>query len=563
MALKTKVILILCGIFALYGAVNFGIHRFIIFPSYLEMEKHDAGENIQRAISAIDREIAHIDSLCHDWSAWDDTYDFIQTVSEEYIDSNLPFSTFADNELNMIYLVDNTGSVVWGEIYDLETEERISLDVFPGESLPATHPLLSYETEGADLSETFIKGIIKTSAGPLLVSSRPILTSGNNGPPRGHFIMGRLFNEEMIDSLTDQIRVDFTIYPAINSIEEHLGKTPLQVHNGPKYYLNESTDSLLLHIHTIYPDISGNAAFAIRMIIPREIVQQGLATMRFALLSILAAGLCVLVVMLFLLQKTILHPITRLIRHMLNISETGNFSRRLSIRRNDEIGTLGREFDKMVEMIEEQTNVMELINNELIKDVSKRIEIEKALQEANQQLENLAMLDGLTQIANRRRFDECLDLEWRRMMRQQKPLSLILCDVDFFKLYNDRYGHLTGDDCLCAIARVINNNAKRAEDFAARYGGEEFVIILPDTDITGARHLAESIRKDIEALKIPHESSSCHKYVTLSLGISCLIPSKELSPEILIELADKALYEAKAGGRNNSVVKTEYTCSVA
>jgi diguanylate cyclase (GGDEF)-like protein/PAS domain S-box-containing protein len=186
-------------------------------------------------------------------------------------------------------------------------------------------------------------------------------------------------------------------------------------------------------------------------------------------------------------------------------------------------------------------------------DDSERKFAEDALQEANKQLQQLAIMDGLTRIPNRRRFDEYLANEWSRMKRDRKPISLILCDIDFFKLYNDNYGHQEGDGCLQAVAKAIHESAKRPADLAARYGGEEFAMILPDTDMAGAIHIAQKVCRAVAALRIPHEYSTINKYITLSLGVSTAIPSLGKSPENLIQEADNALYKAKEQGRNRVV----------
>jgi len=165
-------------------------------------------------------------------------------------------------------------------------------------------------------------------------------------------------------------------------------------------------------------------------------------------------------------------------------------------------------------------------------------------------LENLSSRDGLTGIANRRRFDEFLDKEWLRNQRKQTHLSLILMDVDYFKQYNDNYGHLTGDDCLKQIASTLESQLKRPTDLVARYGGEEFVSILPDTDNEGALHIAKLFLESISGLKIPHSNSGVANIVTISIGIATVIPSSLFSKEELIQVADSSLYEAKEAGRN-------------
>ncbi|MFN6538982.1 MAG: diguanylate cyclase domain-containing protein [Nostoc sp. EkiNYC01] len=178
------------------------------------------------------------------------------------------------------------------------------------------------------------------------------------------------------------------------------------------------------------------------------------------------------------------------------------------------------------------------------------------LQGANQELSRLAMLDGLTQIANRRRFDDYLVMEWQRHQRKRESLTLILIDIDCFKRYNDYYGHQAGDECLIRVALALAQVPQRATDLVARYGGEEFAAILPNTDLKGGLSVAEAMRRAIASLAIPHAQSEVSAYVTLSLGVASLISSADSDSRDLIAKADEALYKAKHQGRNQSV---EYT----
>ncbi|WP_199784679.1 diguanylate cyclase domain-containing protein [Nostoc sp. 'Lobaria pulmonaria (5183) cyanobiont'] len=181
-------------------------------------------------------------------------------------------------------------------------------------------------------------------------------------------------------------------------------------------------------------------------------------------------------------------------------------------------------------------------------------ELYQQLQRANQQLENMVMVDELTQIANRRCFDIKLNSVWQYLLREQGFVSLLLCDIDYFKQYNDTYGHATGDDCLRFIAQAFKQSVKRSRDLVARYGGEEFVVILPSTDSDGAFYVAQEIHKALEQLNIPHAASAVKHHVTLSIGIATVIPTPNMVPLNLIEAADQALYQAKANGRNRSCI---------
>jgi diguanylate cyclase (GGDEF)-like protein/PAS domain S-box-containing protein len=187
-------------------------------------------------------------------------------------------------------------------------------------------------------------------------------------------------------------------------------------------------------------------------------------------------------------------------------------------------------------------------------DSTERRRLELSLQAANAELEQLATLDGLTHVANRRKFDDYLAQEWQRAVRSQQPLSLILFDIDAFKCYNDTYGHPTGDACLIQIAQTVEATVERATDVVARYGGEEFVVVLPNTSLPGAVAIAEQIHQAIRALAIPHESSAVSSIVTISSGIASLVPTATGSPEELVASADRALYAAKQQGRDRYVI---------
>lgn len=188
-------------------------------------------------------------------------------------------------------------------------------------------------------------------------------------------------------------------------------------------------------------------------------------------------------------------------------------------------------------------------------DHSQRYE---TLKQDNHDLKALALTDSLTGLANRRQFDAYFDTEWQRLAREQQPLTLILCDIDYFKRYNDYYGHPTGDMCLAQVSQALTRCIRRPADLVARYGGEEFAVVLPNTDTAGGHSVAQAIQKDLSISAIPHATSGVSDDVTLTMGIATVIPGYHLDSQDLLQAADLALYHAKQQGRDRIYVHAHY-----
>lgn len=226
-----------------------------------------------------------------------------------------------------------------------------------------------------------------------------------------------------------------------------------------------------------------------------------------------------------------------------------------NIFRNNE--SLAKETRQQIEVLErrvkERTIELERLNHALREEIEERSKAEGALRLVNQKIQELSLVDGLTGIANYRKFDEYLEFCWKQMQRDQAPVSIIMCDVDYFKQYSDTYGHQAGDRCLQEIAQAIESSLQRPADLVARYGGEEFIILLPGTDSAGAKRVATSIQQTIASLEIPHSGSLADSCVTFSIGMATMIPAHGGSPESLLEAADQSLYRAKETGRNRVI----------
>ncbi|MFQ3574164.1 MAG: diguanylate cyclase [Thermodesulfovibrionales bacterium] len=230
------------------------------------------------------------------------------------------------------------------------------------------------------------------------------------------------------------------------------------------------------------------------------------------------------------------------------IKDIGNYQKTLDIQIDECITDINSE----VEVLMRIKTILTLKY-----EIKRRKALERNLHDMANQLEHsnnvlnmISSQDGLTGIANRRYFDTYLSNEWKRAMRNASTVSLIMIDIDFFKAYNDMYGHLKGDECLKAVAQEIQKTLKRGSDVVARYGGEEFAVVLPGTDIKGAMMIAKLIWENVMALNIKHEASKVINYVTISLGVASEIPTLGSSQDDLIRKADMALYKAKNAGRN-------------
>ncbi len=400
MSLKLKVALIVVGIFLFYGISNFSIMQFIIYPSFLSLEQEEAVNDSVRVKQAISREIHHLDSFVHDWSSWDDTYAFVESLSSEYIKTNLSIATFIDNKLNLMYYCDKDGKVAWSKIYDLETEAEIHEAIFPKDRLSKTHPLISYKTKNRQLSEVTVSGVYMTSKGPMIISSRPILTSRNKGPIKGSLIMGRFLTPAIVDILTNQTRVDFQIFPVQTaSISAILEGISTKISDKSPYLIENTQAGDQMLIYTKFPDIQKNSALLIKSKIPRKISAKGLTTINYAVLSVIVAGLGALIVILLLLQWVVLKPITRLTGHAVKIRKTGDLSIRLPSQRQDEIGILANEFENMLIQLENRSEELEKMNTKLQEDMNKRKRAERALRASEEKLARARTMESLGLLA--------------------------------------------------------------------------------------------------------------------------------------------------------------------
>ncbi len=333
------------------------IVNFFIYPSYIALERNKGEKDIERCLNALGREIHYLDKFTHDWSSWDDSYEFILDGNEDYISSNLQISTFIDNEIYLIFYVTPRGSVVWGKAIDPESEESIELADFPEKSWPLYHQLLASD-------DRVISGLFMSSHGPMLVASRPILRTDHTGPSHGRLIMGRLLNDDYIKVLQEQTQISWTMTP-IDQVDGELSPEELdQLKGDEKLLFREQGNSLL--VYTLYNDLRADPALLLRAEISREISQQGLKTVSFALLGGAFGVLLIFTSLMILLNRLIVRPVSVLTSSVVAIRDSGNLSLLGHNEAKDEIGILHNEINRLIEKLSSYQQRLRALSSQLL-----------------------------------------------------------------------------------------------------------------------------------------------------------------------------------------------------
>lgn len=342
MSLQSKVISLILVVFLAYGALDYGVQRWFILPSFQALEQEEAQRNMDRAVQAIQREAQHLAVSATDWATWDDTYQFVQDHNDAYREANLNLEALKSLKVNVLNIVDTSGRIVWGKTYDLHGEEELVLPELPGDRWPADHPLLALPGINSE-----VNGLLLTARGPLLMVAKPVVTSNREGPIRGSVIFGRLLNNAEIARQTE-VRLTFSVLdgqplgPEETAVVSELGDS-----DGTLIRESGEVDQ----VYRVLPDLFGKPALLLRVETPKAITARGQAAIRFALLSLLGAGLVILLVLMLGLRRMVLTPIQRLTKHAVAVGQSSDLTARLTLARRDELGMLAREFDRMVERL--------------------------------------------------------------------------------------------------------------------------------------------------------------------------------------------------------------------
>lgn len=518
--LDTKISATFAVILLIIGLLQTLLISLVSLASYKQLEDYTSQMDVQRILAAIEDEKERMLEVAREYGAWDDTRDFVLGKHDSYPTDNFTEQWYDTAKIDMLIFTRGE-SVYWS--WTVPGEAVMP----PGGTAPGLDRLPNYEpTVAWDLGRH----------GLMLVAAWPITSSDFAAEAVGWVIMARSYAGDLQKRLARRTGLDLELQPGAT-----MGEMPHGSGRQPAADVFDRGRRKVFAIPAIGYDGSLLAILEFSRIKALSVIlYRMIGTLSFLVMT---GSISAALVLRSQMRRLVIKPL-ELITEFLQARDKG-LTRTLPLNfgqtsgREDEIGLVADSIDSLLDTLSQRQQDLEL---------------------ANLRLEEQASIDPLTGLANRRRFENHIQDEVRRLARLHRQLdpvyvsSVLLCDLDHFKLFNDRYGHQAGDDCLRAIAAAINGSLHRPGDLACRYGGEEFIIMLPGTPPQGAVIVAENIMKAVEELNIPHEDSFTATWVTLSIGVACTQdPDDAAELTAAIDRADKALYQAKKAGRNRVV----------
>jgi len=334
MSLRSKVLGLILITFVIYGALDYGVQRLFILPSFTILEQEESIKDMRRAVQALSREVQYLGSSVADWSTWDDTYQYTQDRNDTYRDANLNETALAGLKVNIMYIFDERNQLVWGMVYDLDNEQEIAIEG------------LEQQLTGIQFKDTTSStgGVLLTAHGPVLISAKPILTSNSEGPAKGCFVMGRFLDTKAI---SDQARIELQVTPLIaGSVSPDIASLVEKIEQQPEPYIQQ--EDKINRVYSVMPDIDNKPALLLEVEVPRSITARGQRAVSFALASLLCAGIIISVLLIVVIQKMVLSPLWNLTEYAVEIGQSNDLTVRLSEDRKDELGTLSKEFNRMI-----------------------------------------------------------------------------------------------------------------------------------------------------------------------------------------------------------------------
>jgi diguanylate cyclase (GGDEF)-like protein len=485
----------------------------IVLPKLREITAQADRKDLRRVLLAIDAKKLQLTALAYKNAIADTTYEYFDGHDADFLDDNFPIDSLVTFNIDLIGLFDRQNKLVAQRVIDPLSS------TFVDRALPVQDifPHLINLDKVRPHAPIFDSGLMATALGPQLYAVASVMRTDTDSEARGNLLLGIALDDELIHDIEETAQVHIALAPLTaaeraNAVALSLEQVYRDDADQITWLLTDNNNRPIVKMILDSPARDNESALWVQPLI-------------FAFIVGAIGGIGILV----LFRQMLIKPIISIGEHLQNVRTLADYNLRLNSRAGNEIGDLSRSIDALVTQVQRQQD---------------------QLQAQSMEMQRLSYNDGLTGLANRRRFDQAMTINWALAQRNQTPLALLMCDVDYFKRYNDHYGHLRGDEALRKVAAIIKRIITRQSDVAARYGGEEFAILLPDTDEEGANGIAERLQKELLAAAIPHVDSQTSPVLTASIGISSFIPNAQQQPRELIQLADEALYAAKAAGRN-------------
>jgi two-component system NtrC family sensor kinase len=338
-SLYAKVVLLLCTLFTTYGAIDYVVQREVILPSFEALEADLARTDMDRVRRAIDGELDQLQTFCADWGNWLETYQYMAGKNPQFIEENMTPATLESVGVDVVAYVDADGRFVWKKGRNPATNDDLNFQLLAGESLAANHPFREAIRNGEGA-----KGLVVTEHGPAMLVAAPVLDGAGNGPHHGSVLLARLITPEVAARLAEQAQVDLqvsTLAGLPRTESERAGLLQPRI----------LTQRLMNEVYRNLEDIYGRPTVQLRIDVPRKVSAQGRDAIGYALVSLFIGGVIVLLVMVVALRRMVLRPVSRLTRHAVQIGEGDDLTKRMNVKRKDEIGVLAREFDRMVDKL--------------------------------------------------------------------------------------------------------------------------------------------------------------------------------------------------------------------
>jgi diguanylate cyclase (GGDEF)-like protein/putative nucleotidyltransferase with HDIG domain len=519
MTLRTKALIAVAISLVASAALIYGVSDRILVREVLAIESDQMTREVSVLRKAIEREQTELDARAFDYAVWDDTYDFMEDPSPDYIRANLPDNVYESLELNLLAFVRPDGTLIYGRSFDLENGISANLPDALKNLCRSGSPLFESGRAGTPAA-----GIVNTAEGTFIVASRPILRSDEQGPPRGALLVGRLLTPSFIAALGDRTQLNTVFAPLDGRDVAPDVLASLPTLTGPSSVAVATLNSETIAGYTRLDDIYGQPALVLKVESPRLIYQQGTQAVAKYVLVVLGIIIAIGVALNLALSGWVLAPLRKVLTQVKDLAVEQTHAGRLVIPNGVEFGALGREINSLLDELE-----------------AAQQEVSHLYGLAREQAEH----DALTGLLSRRFIVERLEAAVSMAQSHKGKLALMMIDVDGFKLFNDAHGHPAGDSILETVSKALSAST-RDGDLVGRYGGDEFLVVLPNTDTKGAVSQAERLLHAVDELTW-RTPGGIRVPISLSIGVSAY-PRHGSDLNELIAYADANLYAAKQKG---------------